>query len=59
MMCIEIHAAFVDDRTCAGKLMMLPSDIALTQDAEFRKIVVEYAGNEVRFSLFTITLSSH
>lgn len=32
-----------------GKLMMLPSDIALLQDPEFRKIVELYAKNEDAF----------
>lgn len=33
-----------EDKT--GKLMMLPSDLVLIQDPEFRKIVEEYAKNE-------------
>jgi cytochrome c peroxidase len=32
-----------------GSLMMLPNDIALTQDAEFRKIVELYAKDEGAF----------
>jgi len=32
-----------------GKLMMLPSDIALIQDPEFKKYVEKYAKNEDLF----------
>jgi len=33
----------------SGKLMMLPADLALIQDPEFKKYVVEYANNEEKF----------
>ena len=33
----------------SGKLMMLPSDIVLTKDAEFKKIARLYADNEEKF----------
>jgi len=33
----------------SGKLMMLPADLALIQDAEFRKYVEEYAKDEDLF----------
>lgn len=38
---------FVDKAT--GKLMMLPSDLALLDDPVFRAVVVEYAENEASF----------
>jgi len=36
-----------EDKT--GNLMMLPTDVALVQDAKFRPIVEEYAKNEKKF----------
>jgi len=33
----------------SGKLMMLPADLALIQDPEFKKYVVEYANDEAKF----------
>lgn len=33
----------------SGKLMMLPADLALIQDPEFKKIVVEFAKDEAKF----------